>query len=101
MKIGHTADKPALASPTTPTSSPAGDAAKGVAAGKSADASAKVELSNAAASLLSGQGTAEFDAAKVERISKAIADGSFQVNAEVIADKLISNAQELLGKFQR
>ncbi len=102
MKIGHTADKPTLApSVTSPTSSPAGDAAKGVSASPKVDDSAQVALSNTAATLLSGESTAEFDAAKVERISKAIADGSFQVNAEVIADKLIANAQELLGKSQR
>jgi negative regulator of flagellin synthesis FlgM len=102
MKIGHTADKPALApSVTSPTSSPAGDASKAVAAGPKVDDSAKVALSNTAAALLSGQSTADFDAAKVERMSKAIADGTFQVNAEVIADKLIANAQELLGKSPR
>ena len=39
--------------------------------------------------------------AKVERISQSIQDGTFKVNHEAIADKLIANAQELLGKVQR
>jgi len=38
-----------------------------------------------------------FDAEKVQRISEAIRDGKFTVNADAIADKLIANAQELLG----
>ncbi len=38
------------------------------------------------------QGTsAEFDAEKVARMSQAIADGSFTVNPEAIADKLLAN----------
>ena len=42
MKIGHTADKPTLApSVTSPTSSPAGDAAKGVSASPKVDDSAQ------------------------------------------------------------
>ena len=45
--------------------------------------------------------SAEFDAEKVTRISKAIEDGTFKVNPEVIADKLIANAQELLSQKQR
>ena len=39
-----------------------------------------------------------FDQAKVDRIAQAIRDGNYQINADAIADKLISNAQELLGK---
>ena len=39
-----------------------------------------------------------FDTAKVERIAQAIRDGKFTVNAEAIADKLIVNAEELLGR---
>ena len=60
--------------------------------------SATVALSSTAATLLSGGARGEFDAEKVARISQAIADGSFKINAEAIADKLIANAQELLGK---
>jgi negative regulator of flagellin synthesis FlgM len=101
MKIGNPADKPAVA----PLSTPAGAAAAGAEAAKAQpaapDASAKVALSSTAATLLTGATTAEFDADKVARISQAIADGSFKVNADAIADKLIANAQELLGKVQR
>ncbi|KUM04652.1 flagellar biosynthesis anti-sigma factor FlgM [Chromobacterium subtsugae] len=37
-----------------------------------------------------------FDAAKVESIKSAIANGSFSINPDKIADGLISSAQELL-----
>ena len=63
------------------------------------NASAQVRLSVAASSLLDGVAAdGDFDADKVARIAQAIESGSFRVNAEVIADKLIANAQELLGK---
>jgi len=42
------------------------------------------------------EANADFDTDKVNRVSRALADGSYVVNAEVIADKLISNAKELL-----
>ena len=101
MKIGNPAEKRNVAaadSSATPAKA-AADAAK-PQAGTAADPSAKVELSSAA-SLMNGSGTADFDAEKVSRISQSIADGSYKINAEVIADKLIANAQELLGKAQR
>ena len=45
-------------------------------------------------------GVVVVDADKVARISAQIADGSFKINPEAIADKLIANAQELLAKVQ-
>ena len=103
MKIGNSADHTVGLAQAT-GQAPAAEQGKAAAAPASAstpDASAKVELSSTAATLLSGGSSPEFDADKVARISAAIADGSFKVNADVIADKLIANAAELLGKVQR
>lgn len=99
MKIGNPADKPAP--PVAGNGAPAGANGTAPAAGAipaQADASAKIELSNTAATLLTSGATAEFDAEKVARITKAIEEGTFKINPEAIADKLISNAAELLGK---
>lgn len=38
------------------------------------------------------------DQAKVERISQAIADGTFEVNPEAVADGMIRSAAELLTR---
>jgi len=101
MKIGNAAAGiPAeqASAPLARTSQEAAAKAQGAA-----ESSATVELSNTAATLISGATGApvEFDAAKVERIGQAIANGTFKINAEAIADKLIGNAQELLGKVNR
>jgi negative regulator of flagellin synthesis FlgM len=95
MKIGPLESQPVVAPATT-------DRKTGAAVNKgaaSAEASAKVALSSTATALTSGSGVeASFDQAKVDRISESIRDGKFKINPEVIADKLIANAQELLGK---
>jgi negative regulator of flagellin synthesis FlgM len=101
MKIGNPAEKTAPVAPT-PARTTAGETAKAgeTAAASSAaatDPSAKVELSSAASSLLAGSASSDFDADKVARIAQAISDGKFKINAEAIADKLISNANEVLG----
>lgn len=38
-----------------------------------------------------------FDAARVEQIKTAIRDGSYQVNADAVADKVIQSIRELSG----
>ena len=102
MKIGNPADISTTAAPAATASAAAASAAAPgaltTAIPAQADASAKIQLSSAASTLLTGSATPEFDAEKVARISKAIDDGSFKINPEVIADKLIANAQELLSK---
>lgn len=96
MKIGSFESKPLAPASTTPA------AGKPTVSVKQAgvQASTEVALSSAASALSStGSGSdATFDTAKVERISQAIRDGKFQVNPGAIADKLITNAEELLGR---
>ena len=106
MKIGNPADKP-VALPVAGTHAAAAEAAKSAAAAPAAasasggsDASAKVELSSTASTLLSGGTSGDFDAEKVGRIGDAITTGTFKINPEAIADKLIANAHEVLAKVQ-
>jgi negative regulator of flagellin synthesis FlgM len=102
MKIGKPAENQAPAAVATGLPGANGNAAAATAAGAAApaDPSAKIALSSTASTLMAGGTTAEFDADKVANISKAIDNGQYKINAGVIADKLISNAKELLGKVQ-
>jgi negative regulator of flagellin synthesis FlgM len=43
----------------------------------------------------------DVDSQKVAAIKASIEDGSYTVNAEAIADKLLSNAQDLLSRTSR
>ncbi len=61
----------------------------------------RVRVSDLAARLsqLEAQfGQSDFDAKKVEEVRAAIADGRFRVNADAVADKLLSSVAELLGR---
>lgn len=106
MKIGHPPEKtlpvPATAAPapSAEAARPASGPARAVPGAAVTDASAQVELSSTAATLLSSGTAAEFDADKVARMSQAIAGGTYKVNPDVIADKLIANAHELLAKVK-
>lgn len=50
---------------------------------------------------IDGSNSDVIDTGKVETIKSAIANGSFTINAEAIADKLISNAREMLTASRR
>jgi len=94
MKIGHLDNKLPLA--------PVSGERK---AGTAAPANGKAEESKVAispeASALAAADDGSFDAAKVELMSQALKNGTFKVNPETIADKLIANAQELLARTYR
>lgn len=45
-----------------------------------------------------GASSAPFDSQRVAEIRQAIAEGRFQIDAEKIADRLISEVRELLAK---
>lgn len=92
MKIGNPLDKPGL-QPVTTSRAKTADADR--SASPTAAGSSTVELSSAATTLLDAD--ADFDAAKVERISNAISQGQYKVNPEAIADRLLANARELLS----
>ena len=103
MKIGHIDNKIPVAplnserkAATTDSSSTAPAPA---AAG--AEPAALVELSATAAALSSADPEGSFDSAKVDRIRQSIGDGTYKVNPAAIADKLIANAQDLLGRTPR
>lgn len=89
---GAAAGNPAISNPPTGTAA--------AAKAGSVESSANVQLSSTAANLISPQqsASADIDTEKVARMSQQIADKTYQVNASAIADKLIANAQELLGK---
>lgn len=98
MKIGSFEAKP-----VSPAATPAnGDRRVDVASSgtpAAVEASAKVQLSPSASLLVSAAADdPTFDAGKVEAIASAIREGRFKIDAEAIADKLIVNAEELLGR---
>ncbi len=103
MKIGNSPSPDGSASPAkaerAASRKPEAAATETVRQTASAPApSAQVEISSAAKLAASaGADDGSFDAAKVQRISQAISEGKFTVNANAIADKLVANAQELLN----
>lgn len=98
MKIGPFDPKPAPSPVATERKS---STASGAPAVPTAAPSATVALGTVAAMQVDPHGDGAFDAAKVERIAQAIRDGTLQIDAGAIADKLIANAQELLDRNAR
>lgn len=102
MKIGQPSDN-TIPAGTKATSAPAkgGQSAGAAAAAKGApDAGVAVTVSSLARSMGASNRSeaADVDMKKVNAVRTAIAQGTFTVNAEAIADKLLSNAQEMLDR---
>lgn len=96
MKIGSIDTKPVA--PASTGDRKVGSGAASPSGGPAAEASAKVALSPAATLLSKVADDPAFDAQKVDRIASAIRDGTYKINAEAIADKLLVTAEELLGR---
>lgn len=86
-----------IESSTKPASAPLAKDVRNPAAGKAAASSEQVHLSGLASQLRASDDEHSFDAARVSEIKKAIAEGRFSINAEAIADRLITSAKELIN----
>ncbi|MNN71356.1 anti-sigma28 factor FlgM [compost metagenome] len=97
MKIGQKPELPAaVAKQAAKTTGPAAEEASRSA--QVATSSAGVSFSSSAKALDSaGRATTDFDADRVKAMREAIANGTFSVNAEAIADKLLTNTGEILA----
>jgi len=105
MKIGQKPELPGAIAQSAPakqakTAAPAaGGVAEGVASASAAGV--PVTFSTAARALeQTSRNQGDFDAGKVKAIRTAIENGSFKVDAEVIADKMLANTQELLSRVK-
>ncbi len=101
MKIGQKPEltaalAAAAASKQAKTTGPADEeAAKGP---QLATSSARVSISSTAKPQDSaGRATTDFDTDRVKAMREAIANGTFSVSAEAIADKLLANTGEILA----
>ncbi|MCB1974870.1 MAG: flagellar biosynthesis anti-sigma factor FlgM [Nitrospirota bacterium] len=105
MKIGQKPELPgalAQAAPAKQQAKAAPQAAGGVAASASSAAAAAgvpVTFSSAAKALdQTSRNQGDFDAGKVKAVRSAIENGTFKVDAEVVADKMLANTQEFIAR---
>jgi negative regulator of flagellin synthesis FlgM len=107
MKIGQPIDIPASVAPAVSSaaqkaaqSTSASNAASSKASEGTRSAGVAVTVSTLARTLEKPPvaETADVDTQKVATIKSAIQNGTYVVNAEAIADQLLSNAQEMLHR---
>lgn len=103
MKIGQHSDianalsQSGSAKQQAKASAPVAQAA--AQAATAANVGVPVTFSNAARGLdPASRNLGDFDAGKVKAVRAAIDNGTFSVDAEAIADKLLANAQEVLSR---
>ncbi len=104
MKIGQSSDNPVSVNTNTQAALP--KASQGASANATATAAKSTQSAGVAVTVSSLARTleaskrgepADVDMAKVKAVRTAIQQGTYVVNAEAIADKLLSNAQEMLN----
>jgi negative regulator of flagellin synthesis FlgM len=84
-------NRPAKGGKSDSTSAAAGTPESGVS----------VELSGVSAQIHSQLSSGEvIDSARVAEIKRAIAEGRFQVNPDVVADRLLKTVQELISAYR-
>jgi negative regulator of flagellin synthesis FlgM len=81
---------------TQPASAQLIKEARGPSVKKAESAPDEVELSRLASQLLGADDELPFDVARVAEIKRAISEGKFSINADAIADRLITSARELV-----
>lgn len=90
---------------TKPAERPASNGAVGAGRpaprDKATNSGVTVTLSAQTQSLATPSSSDVVDSSKVEAMRAAIQNGSFTINAEAIADKLLSNAKEMLTTARR
>lgn len=111
MKIGQSPENSvsiqignAAASQKNGQASSASAVASSSAAQAPRSAGVAVTMSNMARGLekaAKGDASSDIDTKKVAAVKASIEDGSFTVNAEAIADKLLANTKEMLDRTTR
>ncbi|MBV8247216.1 MAG: flagellar biosynthesis anti-sigma factor FlgM [Comamonas sp.] len=101
MKIGNKPDLPQATSAAKQASKSAAAAEESTKGLPERAAGVPVSFSLSARAL-DGQSRSntDFDAERVKAMREAIANGSFRVNAEAVADKLLANTEEFLVHAQ-
>ncbi len=94
MKIGNPLDK--SVGGVSPRSEGASSSGKSSSTSSTSGDSSKVTLSNAAVGLMGADG--DIDVQKVSSVKQAIDNGTYKINPEVIAAKLIANARDVLAR---
>lgn len=100
MKIGQPEISPSVTQPLQPTTAKPGQGTAPAAKSERKPPGVGVTVSASARSLEAARGgdTADVDLEKVNAVRQAIENNTFAVNPEVIADKLLSNAREMLQR---
>ena len=109
MKVGQPAEMPKVSTPPAAASGAAAPAKSAAQQGAAAAASSTASSAGVAVTVSTTVRTleqanrgeaADIDTDKVNAVRAAIEQGTYVVNAEAIADKLLSNAQEMLNRTQ-